>query len=275
MVSIYQKFLFKPMIVEKEYFLAELSLKCNNTEMAIHHYKNGLRNKVILHIPVKREELEKLEEYYIEIIANLIKIAEGNSDLECALTEEYEKRALSEHNKRLESELLGIFEDVQEFLHIFDSHFQTLEMKAYLFKMKADFLRSKAKIFGIHNHENAVSLSISYYERAAFLLEKNSWLCPYKLDVHSNFTRLKTLLKDSEFLYNELSDRYEYAFLHSDEVQNEWKYFSEVLRNIESFLHKKDNIQGVTLEALVNNQCQSDFLLIMNKKEYLKSYYFF
>ncbi|KCZ75370.1 hypothetical protein H311_03656, partial [Anncaliia algerae PRA109] len=222
-----------------------------------------------------REDLEKLEEYYIEIISKLIKIAEDNRREEATLVNQSEIRILRRHTYELENELENIFNDALGYFNTFDGHFTKPEMKAYLWKMKADFLRSKAKTFGIQNLKNAISLAISYYKTATSLLETNSWLCPYKLDVFFNFLRLKTLLDPSDIHYDVLTDKYEFAFLNSDSVKNDWKYFNDILRSMNVFLNKKRNVHEVTLEALICNNYQSEFMHIVSRKEYLKSYYFF
>lgn len=264
-----------PMEIEKEFFLTELSVKCCETDKAIFHYKRALKSKVDNDIPVFREDLEKLEEYYIEMIAKIIKIAEDNRKIEMTLTNQSEMRVIRRHIFELESELETVFNDALGYFNIFDGTFQDAEMKSFLLKIKADFLRTKARIFGVENFKNAVSLSMSYYKKATLLLEQNSWLCPYKLDVFVNFTRLKTLMDQNEIYFEVLRDHYENAFLFSEKVSSDWKYFNSVLRTINVFLNKRRNVHEVTLESLIFNKYNSEFMHVVNRKEYLKSYYFF
>lgn len=261
--------------LKTELFLTELCVKCDDTNQAIYHYERALRGKVERNVHVTREDLERLEEFYIEKIAKLLKVAEYYEDIASTATKEYEIKVIKEHSDRLSNELIEVFHNALEYLNIFDVHFYSLEMRAYLLKIKADFLRTKARIFGLKDFENAVSLSTSYYKRAEQLLDKNSWLCPYKLDVHFNYTRLKILLDPNDIYYEDLADKYDYGFLNSDRVTEDWKYYNEVLRSIGVFINKKNNVHEITLDALISNKYCADFMNIVSRKEYLKSYYFF
>ncbi|RVD90594.1 hypothetical protein TUBRATIS_29830 [Tubulinosema ratisbonensis] len=273
------------MNAESGEFFDKLKCKCITIGNAIRDHKNALKKKEIAKIQITREDFKELEKYYIELIAYLVRAREEVQIWEVDnTTEEYEKRMLREQDKRMKEMLERIFNSAQEFLNNFDSHFETPEMKAYLFKMKADFLCSKAKILGIQDNNNILALSKSYYKEATILLENNPWVCPYKLDVYYNFIKLQIFFEGNNLLIDDLSSKYELAILYSDKIQKDWKYFSEVLRSIEYFIHKNDKISVVSINELLEKGSRSTFLeenfnanfvLILNEEEYLKYQYFF